>query len=215
MKERSPGPPGILLAVPAAVSLAAWAFEEISVLASLPPPAVFWTALAGLALDSCVLGIGLALAALRVSGSQEIPGDYGIEILSSLPVVALCSAPLAYAHLEGRPEALPAVLLAVRSLRLLRLRRLLPSAPPGIPMVLVLCELFRAFARVFLADLPRYGASVRLLLLPEALLLAASAVQAFRGFRPFRPARSPAPREGDPLVGEDELAGLLGKRASW
>ncbi len=215
MKERSPGPLGILLAVPAAVSLAAWAFEEISVLASLPAPYAAWASLAGLALDSCVLGVGLALAALRVSGSPDLPGASWIEILSSLPVIVLCSAPVAYAFLEGRPETVPPILLAARSLRLLRLRRVSPSIPPGIPAVLVLGEIFRVFARVFLADLPRYAASARLLLVPEALLITAAAVLAVRGFGIRRSARSSAPKAGDPLVGEDELAGLLGKRSTW
>lgn len=215
MKERIPGPLGLLLAVPAAVSLAAWAFEEISVLAPALGPFAVWASLAGLALDACILGFGSALSALAVLEPGRSPKDSWIEIASSLPVIVFASAPLAYAHLEGRPEAIPIALLAFRSLRILRLRRILPDASPGILVILGFFELFRAFAQALLPDTASFAASLRLLLLPEALLLLGAAALGFQGFRAFRSGGSSETVPGDPVVGEDELAGLLGKRGSW
>lgn len=214
MKEKSPGPPGILLAVPAAVSLAAWALEEISVLAPSLLPVRPWVSFAGLALDSLALGLGLALAVLEAMDSRAFPRQGWLEILSSLPVIALASAPLAYAYLEGRPEAIPVLLLAARSLRILRIPRILPEARAGILVVLAGFELLRAAAGFLLSDMNLYAAAIRLLLLPEALLVLAAAYSAAVGYRsPRRAAR----RSGGelPVVGEDELAGLLGKRSSW
>ncbi len=215
MKERSPGPLGVLLAVPAAVSLAAWAFEEISVLAPALGPYSKWASLAGLALDACILGLGSALTALAVLEHGRSPGDSWIELLSSLPVIILASAPLAYAYLEGRQEAIPFLLLAVRSLRILRLRRILPDARPGILVILAFFEVFRAFAQTLLPDTPSLAAALRLLLLPEALLLLGAASLGAKGFRAFRSAHTVVPGVEEPVVGEDELAGLLGKRGSW
>ncbi len=215
MKERSPGPLGVLLAVPAAVSLAAWAFEEISVLAPALGSYSKWASLAGLALDACILGFGSALTALAVLESGRSPRDFWIEVVSSLPVIVLSSAPLAYAHLEGRPDAIPLVLLAVRSLRLLRLRRILPESRPAILFILAFFELFRAFAQALLPDSISFSASLRLLLLPEALLLLGAAALGTSGFRAFRSPGDPENGIADPVVGQDELAGLLGKRSSW
>lgn len=215
MKERSPGPLGVLLAVPAAVSLAVWAFEEISVLAPALAPFAEWASLAGLALDACILGFGSALAALAVLEHGRSPRDSWIELLSSLPVIVLASAPLAYAYLEGRPEAIPFLLLAFRSLRILRLRRILPDARPGILVILAFFEVFRAFAQTLLPDTAPLGAALRLLLLPEALLLLGAAAIGAKGFRAFRSPGDPENGIADPVVGQDELAGLLGKRSSW
>lgn len=215
MKERSPGPLGMVLAVPAAVSLAAWAFEEISALVPSLGTYGRWASFAGLALDSCILGLGLALLVLRIAGTSGVTRDPWIEVLSSLPVIALSSAPLVYAFLEGRPEAIPAALLAVRSLRLFRLRRILPDASAGILAILAACELFRALTGTVLADADRYAASVRLLLLPEALLLVGAAAMGTR--RPGAAGSGAASETGTqyPVVGEDELAGLLGKKGPW
>lgn len=215
MKERKASPLDILLSVPAAVSLAAWAFEEISVLLPSLVPFTEWAAIAGLALDACTLGAGLALAALAVSDPEYLRPKPWIEILSSLPVIVLSSAPLMYAYLEGRPEAFPTVLLAARSLRILRLRRVLSGSSSGVLAALAVCEVFRAFAGALLPDIGRYSASIRLLLLPEALLVLGAAALGRDGFLAFSSDRVKASRAADPLVGEDELAGLLGKRGSW
>ncbi|MCK7470889.1 MAG: hypothetical protein MZU95_08960 [Desulfomicrobium escambiense] len=215
MKERNPGPMAILLAVPAAASLAAWAFEEISVLFPGLVPYAGWAAVAGLSLDACILGIGLALAALSVTAPAKLRPFPWIEILSSLPVIVFSSAPLVYALLEGRPEAVPTVLLAARSLRMLRLRRVLPGSSSGILAALAVSEVFRAFAGALLPDIGRYSASIRLLLLPEALLVLGAAALGRDGFLALRSDRAKSSRAADPLVGEDELAGLLGKRGSW
>jgi hypothetical protein len=135
--------------------------------------------------------------------------------LSSLPVIVLASAPLAYAYLEGRPEAIPFLLLAVRSLRILRLRRILPDARPGILVILPFFEVFRAFAQTLLPGTAPLAAALRLLLLPEALLLLGAAALGAKGFRALRSARTSEVGTEEPVVGEDELAGLLGKRGSW
>ena len=202
----------MVLAVPAAVSLAAWAFEEISALVPSLGTYAKWASAAGLALDSCVLGLGLALLVLRIAGTPGIIRDPWIEVLSSLPVIALSSAPLVYAYLEGRPEAIPAALLAARSLRLLRLRRILPDASAGFLAILAVCELFRAAAGVVLTEADRSAASIRLLLLPEALLLVGAAAMGARGLGALRSGASSETGDPYPVVGEDELAGLLGKR---
>ena len=214
MKERSPGPPDLWLAAPAAVSLAVWAIEEFSALTPALGAYGVWTSAAALALDSCILGLGLALTVLAILESRTFPGAGWLEIFSSLPVIILASAPLAYAYMEGRPEAIPVLLLAVRSLRILRLRRILPDFQAGVLAVLVAFELVRTLAGALLPDGNLYAASLRLLLLPEALLILAASTL---GAKAPRPARSNAVQTGrtPSVVGEDELAGLLGKRSAW
>lgn len=205
---------GILLAIVAVLSLAAWAVEEATALIPQLDRLILAAAAVSLALDACVLGIGLALLfpAANLSGARRIFPL--VEIASSLPVIILSSAPVLYSHLEGTRALLPALFLAARSLRILRLYRVLPGSSPSVLAVLTLCEIFRSLAGILLPDASRLSASLRLLLVPEAMLVLGAAMLSSAALMRRRDARGAEPPREAP-VGEEELAGLLGKRESW
>ena len=208
-------PLGLFLAVSAAASLAAWALEESAALL----PALYayseWFSLAALALDAVMLVLGLVLGVLALSGGERRHSFPWIELISSLPVIILSSAPLAYAYLEGRPDSVPAILLAARSLRILRLNRVIPGSSLVVLWALAVCEGFRSFSGSLLPDAVRFSASLRLILLPEAMLVLAATVLGRDGSSVRRVRKRWAAGGAEPVVGEDELAGLLGKRGSW
>lgn len=207
----------ILLAVFSAVSLVSWAAEEA--MAIVPFPGAYADVyaavlpIASLALDACVLGIGIAVLLLR-SPKNQAPHPI-LDILSSAPVIILASAPAVYARLEGTAVLLPSLLLAARSLRILRLRRVLPGSNPALLATLAVCELFRSVAGSFIADARQFQAALRLMLIPESLLLLAAAILGSSGALRRKAAREAEDEEREALVGQEELAGLLGKRSSW
>jgi hypothetical protein len=207
----------LLLAVFSAVSLVSWAAEEA--MAIVPSAGVYAGVYAeilpivSLALDACVLGIGMAVLLIR--SPKNWASNPILDILSSAPVIVLASAPAVYARLEGTVALLPSLLLAARSLRILRLHRVLPGSNPALLSTLAVCEVFRSVAGSLVSDALRFQAALRLMLIPESLILLAAAILGSSGALRRKAAREAGDDEREAQVGQEELAGLLGKRSSW
>ncbi|HSV55796.1 MAG TPA: hypothetical protein VLH39_01645 [Magnetospirillaceae bacterium] len=208
----------ILTKVAAAVSLAAWAFEEsISLIPTLAPYAS-WGSMAGLALDLLTLGIGLTLLFHAAADRGERSLSPWPELVSSFPVILLASAPLVFGILQNRPEVLPGFLLAARSIRILRLRRLFPASPVSLLVAVAVLGTLRIAAEPLLRDAGQHSSALRLLLLPEALVLLAAVGMRRAGPQVRPPVGNPCggdARGETPLIGEEELTGLLGKKGTW
>jgi len=204
----------ILLAVAASSSLAVWAFEETTALIPSLGAYTKYASAASLALDACVLGIGLAMLLIRSRNTPSLPSPL-VELISSAPVVILSSAPVLFAFLEGNEAFLLAFLLTARSLRILRLYRVLPGSSAAVLGTLAVCEILRSLAGSVLPDAARYASSLRLLLVPEAMLILGAAFMNTRDFISGGAARRERRAEKESQVGEEELAGLLGKKGSW